>query len=270
MAHCLIHLSISHIPELRMKYSDILVKQISFAACKWSHSLSCCHRLAFRRDNLGNESAEHGVGALILDVGLDIHLRLCWSNLWRSNIGTVSCHMHIFEHMQPYIAIDALAIIPSAALRVSIIIAHGYDIRSLLQLVSDIELEVEITIRILAFAKLSVHIHLGITIYAFKLQNDSLSLPSLVIVESLAIPATPLRTIAIPIARSLSLLHKRTNHLGIMRKIDNLPTLVIETYRLGIPDDARLILPAQIQTYLFSCISRHARKGYKHRQCNLR
>ena len=76
MAHCLIHLSISHIPELRMKYGDILVKQISFATCKWSHSLSCCHRLAFRRDNLGNESAEHRVGTLILDVGLDVHLRL--------------------------------------------------------------------------------------------------------------------------------------------------------------------------------------------------
>ena len=169
MAHCLIHLSISHIPELRMKYGDILVKLISFATCKWSHSLSSCHRLAFRRDNLGDESAEHGVGALILDAGLDIHLRLCWSNLWRSNIGTVSCHMHIFEHMQPYIAVDTFAIIPSAALRVSIIIAHGNDIRSLLQLVGDIELEVEITIRILAFAKLSVHIHLGITIYTFKL-----------------------------------------------------------------------------------------------------
>ena len=178
--------------------------------------------------------------------------------------------MHIFEHMQPYIAVDALAIIPSAALRISIVIAHGDDIRSLLQLVGNVELEVEITVRILAFTKLSVHIHLGITIHPFKLQDDSLSLPSLIIVESLAIPATPLRTIAVPIARSLSLLHKRTNHLGIMRKIDHLPTLVIETYRLGILYDARVVLPAQIQTHLFPCLCRHARKGNQYRQCKLR
>ena len=178
--------------------------------------------------------------------------------------------MHIIKYMQPYISINTLTIIPSAALRKSIVIAHGDDILTLLQLVGDIELEVKITIRVLAFTKQSVHIHLGITIHTFKFQDDSLSLPTLVEIESFAIPATSQRTKAIPIARPLSLLHKRTNHLSIMRKIDHLPTLVIESYRLGILDDARLVLPAQIQTYLFSCLCRHARKGNKYRQCYLR
>ena len=191
MAYRLIHFSIAHIPKLGIVHDDVLVELIGLPSPERSDSLSGSHRLAIRSLDFRHQSAEHGVGALVLDVGLHVHLGLRRGNLRCGNICAISCHMHIFEHMQPNIPVDTLAIIPSAALWISIVIAYGDDVRPRFQLVRDVKLEVEIAIRILSLAEVAIDIHLGIPIYALKLQDDALAVPSLVVVDGLAIPTTP-------------------------------------------------------------------------------
>ena len=166
-----------------------MAEVVGFASCERGYGFGCGYGVAVGVDEGGDEAAGYGVAALVFDAGADVDVGIGGCDFWCGDVGAVASHMHIVEDVEPHVAVDAFAIIPSAALGVGVIVEHGDDVAARAKKRGDVELEVDVAVGMGALAEGAVDVDLRFAIYALEFEDYVLALPLRVEVDGFAIPA---------------------------------------------------------------------------------
>lgn len=166
-----------------------MAEVVSFASREGGYGFGCGYGVAVGVDDGGDEAAGYGVAALVFDAGADVDVGIGGCDFGCGDVGAVANHMYIVEDVEPHVAVDAFAIIPSAALGVGVVVEHGDDVAARAKKRGDVELEVDVAVGMGALAEGAVDVDLRFAIYALEFEDYVLALPLRVEVDGFAIPA---------------------------------------------------------------------------------
>ena len=121
-AHGLVEHALAHVPELRLGHADVLPEGERLARAERCGGLARGHGAPLRVNDVGHEAAEHRVASVVAHSRLHGHERTVGRNLRRGDVSAVPRHVQRVCHVEPHVAVDALAVVPPRAFVVGIVV----------------------------------------------------------------------------------------------------------------------------------------------------